>query len=249
MQKKEQSGSSNSGLRNSTRSAGRPSKPVLDKKTIAEAALKIIDCNGESQLTMQRLASRLNVAVAAIYNHIADKAELLLLVQDLIMEQVDTSALEEIQCAKTPVTHLPMALKTWATSYRNIFARYPTLVPVIATMPVSGTSSTLAMYESLTKTFQCCGISNRVIPAIIIGFESFLFGSAIDANAPAEIFKADSSNFANEKFSQAIDAFTSSIDNQQDNGTEICRVSNPYADAPFMWGLDALIAQTLDHTS
>ncbi|WP_038550849.1 TetR/AcrR family transcriptional regulator [Corynebacterium glyciniphilum] len=228
-----------SGRTGRARRAGRPSAPVLDRGRIADAALAIVTDEGQSRLTMKRLADRLGVSVSALYNHIANKADLLLLVEDAVMSRVDASALGELVDAQSPATTLPDALRSWGRSYRDVFAAYPELVPLIATMPVSGAPATRRMYETVAAGLVAAGVPRAQVVTVIVSFESFLYGSAMDANAPTEIFSSAPEESDAPTFQAAVGAFTARV-----TDAPSCAV-NPYADDPFEWGLQALVDRTV----
>jgi AcrR family transcriptional regulator len=73
------------------RRAGRPSAVVLDTDRITLAALEPIDRKGYSGFTMSALGKLLDVAPSALYNHVAAKRDVLLLVQDHLTSQVDVT--------------------------------------------------------------------------------------------------------------------------------------------------------------
>jgi TetR/AcrR family tetracycline transcriptional repressor len=58
-----------------TRPRGRPA--AVDRDTLLEMTLQIIDREGIKALTMRRLASAAGVSTMAVYNHVANKDELL----------------------------------------------------------------------------------------------------------------------------------------------------------------------------
>ena len=65
---------------------------VLDQDGITAAALQLIGKNGYDGLTMAALARSLNVAPSALYNHVASKRDVLLLVEDHLTSLVDVAA-------------------------------------------------------------------------------------------------------------------------------------------------------------
>lgn len=225
-----------------SRRAGRPSTPVLNRGMISDAALAIVTDEGQSSLTMKHLAGRLGVSVSALYNHIANKAELMLLVQDAVMSRVNVSALEQlVGSSDTNAEVLRSALGEWARSYRDVFAAYPSLVPLIATMPVSGATATRRMYDVVSAGLVSGGVPEARIIPVIVAFESFLYGSAMDANAPATIFHSEPEESDAPTFQSAVEAFTRSVDAGSGEVAEV----NPYADEPFEWGLSTLLDRTL----
>ncbi|MDN5582138.1 MAG: TetR/AcrR family transcriptional regulator [Corynebacterium sp.] len=223
------------------RRAGRPSAPVLDRDRIAETALALVTDEGQSRLTMKRLADRLGVAVSALYNHIRNKADLLLLVEDAVMSGVDASALGALTEADGAAAGLPDALRHWARSYREVFAAFPELVPLIATMPVSGAPATRRMYDTVASGLMAAGVPRDRVVSVVIAFESFLYGSAMDANAPTEIFSSAPEETDAPVFQDVVSAFTVRVSDDSDGRGP----ANPYADDPFEWGLEALVARAV----
>lgn len=61
---------------------------ALSKERIVEAAIEILDAEGESGLTFRALAARLSTGSGAIYWHVADKNELLAATTDGVIARV-----------------------------------------------------------------------------------------------------------------------------------------------------------------
>ncbi|WP_049822582.1 TetR/AcrR family transcriptional regulator [Arthrobacter sp. H41] len=201
------------------RRAGRPPQGVLSRSRITNAALELVDDAGYDGLTMSALARRLKVAPSALYNHAASKQEVLRWVQDHVMTMVDFSAF-----ATEPWDE---AVRRWAWSYREVFARHAPLVPVIAVLPVTDAADTLRMYEEVARGFLADGWpEDRVVPAIV-ALESFIYGSALDVSAPSDIF--DSGALAGE-----FPIFTAAVRSSAASGDNA-------ADAAFRAGLEGLI--------
>src|SRR5688500_13636952 len=93
------------------RRAGRPSAALLDKAGITAAALELISRKGYDGLTMAGLAKELDVAPSALYNHVAAKRDVLLLVEDHLTSLVDVSDFGSAPWEE--------AVRSWAWSYRN----------------------------------------------------------------------------------------------------------------------------------
>lgn len=224
------------------RSVGRPAVPVLSREIIADCALELAVEEGAGKLTMTSLARRLGVANSALYNHVDGKTDLVLLLQDAVMSQVETSKIEELTSAG-PVctTELRAALDQWGRSYRSIIAQYSSLIPLIATMPVSGAPATREVYEKVARGLVHAGTPKQQVVPVIVAFESFIFGSAIDVHAPAEIFQSGSNEDDAPVFRQVVNAFTANYAGRSGSASNDASGLNPYADAPFEWGLAALV--------
>ena len=65
---------------------------ALSKQRIVEAAIEILDADGESALTFRALAARLATGSGAIYWHVADKHELFAAATDHLIARVTSKA-------------------------------------------------------------------------------------------------------------------------------------------------------------
>ena len=63
---------------------------ALSKERIVEAAIEILDADGESALTFRALAARLATGSGAIYWHVANKDDLLAATTDDVIARVMT---------------------------------------------------------------------------------------------------------------------------------------------------------------
>lgn len=224
----------------SKRSVGRPSKPVLNRGIIAQQALALVIDHGLESLTMAHLSRKLGVAVSALYNHVNNKAEVVLLIQDALVSQVSLVKMLALIEGKTS---LEVALEDWARSYRAVFAKYPSLIPMIAVTPVSDAPQTLRMYDVVAQAVISAGIPADSVIRVIVAFESFLFGSALDVNAPSNVLDGGEKSADNAWLKHAMSASEPSP--SEASGP----VANQNAEPPFSFGLDALIRQTILLTS
>lgn len=202
-----------------SRRAGRPQRGVLSRDVITDAALALIAQAGYQGLTMSALARRLRVAPSALYNHAASKQEVLGWVQDHVMAEVDSSAFGKESWDE--------AVRRWATSYREVFARHAPLVPIIAVLPVTGAPDTLRMYEEVSRGFHDAGWPEERVVSAIVSLESFIYGSALDVAAPVDIFDSGES-------ADRFPGFTAVV------RSGAARPGNA-ADAAFQLGLEAMI--------
>ncbi|MDP5226940.1 MULTISPECIES: TetR/AcrR family transcriptional regulator C-terminal domain-containing protein [Arthrobacter] len=202
------------------RRVGRPIKAVLTHESIVGAALELVTDKGYEGLTMSAMAKKLGVSPSALYNHVTNKQEVLILIEDHLAAQVDVSAFGTQPWEE--------AVRHWAWSYREVFAQHTPLIPIIAVLPVTNAPRTLAMYEAVSAGFRQAGFpQERIVPAVV-ALESFIFGSAYDATAPEDIFDTGASAASTPNFTTAVNRFE-----EAEGG------SNP--DRAFTMGLDALI--------
>jgi AcrR family transcriptional regulator len=213
------------------RRAGRPSAALLDKAGITAAALELINRKGYDGLTMAGLAKELDVAPSALYNHVASKRDVLLLVEDHLTSLVDVS-----DFGAAPWED---AVRSWAWSYRNVFAEHTPLIPVIAVLPVTDAPQTLAMYETVSKGFLDAGFPQERVVSSIVALESFIFGSAYDVTAPEDIFDSGSMAESTPNFTAAVRSAALSSAGGPEGASG--GPGRP-ADVAFELGLEALIS-------
>lgn len=99
------------------------SEPVTRERILA-AALALVDEEGLAGVTMRRLAERLGVQAASLYNHVRSKEAILDAVADAVMERVDTTGFQTLPWRA--------ALERWAWSYYEALVAHPNLVPHLA---------------------------------------------------------------------------------------------------------------------
>lgn len=164
---------------------------------------------------------------------------------------------------------LRAALEHWARSYRTVLVEQHELIPLIATLPVAGSPNIRSMYEVVARAMLAGGIPDHDVVPVIVAFENFLFGAAMDYNAPPTIFTACPGDVVTPAFARVLDAYTGVIDGGaaaagrseppadpvelisaaaaglagqvEDLESAIEGARNPYAAVPFEWGLGRLL--------
>lgn len=205
------------------RRAGRPRGVVLDRDLIAKAALDLLADRGYSTFTMSALAKSLGVSPSALYNHVTSKQELMQWIQEIVMDGVDSEVFSAQPLAE--------ALFVWARTYRDVFTEHAPLIPLIAVLPVSDSPRTLEMYEAVASGFARAGYAPESIVPAIVALESFIFGSALDATAPLDIFDPG-------QYAGRLPEFEGALASQRATGLNS-------ADAAFLTGLRAIISGLL----
>lgn len=204
------------------RRPGRPQAPVLTRDRITRVALQLAERRGHRALTVDALARELAVSKSALYNHAASKATLFVWMQDAINATIDTSAFA--------TTDWSTAVTAWARSYREAYARYPQLVPLMATQPIADAPRTAAMYEAVARGLVAGGWDVADVLNVVVAVEAFVFGAALDIGAPDDIFDARSASDEAPTIASAVDARAAR------HG-----VGRDAADAAFELGLAALL--------
>jgi AcrR family transcriptional regulator len=155
------------------RRVGRPSRPVLDRGRIAEAALTLVDETGD--FTLPELARRLGVQTASLYHHVDGRAGVVELLRERVGHGIDTSHLE-----KRP---WDVALAGFFRSYRDGFAAHPRVVPLLTTSVIRS-PEILGAYEQMLVLLEEVQVPRAQAMAFLTACENFVIGSALDLAAP-----------------------------------------------------------------
>jgi len=152
----------------------RPSKAILSRRGIAEAALALVEDEGMEALTTRRLARRLGVEGPSLYNHVASRDDLLDEMTAVIDEQVEHALLEHPDWRE--------GLVAFARSYRRAFVVRPQLVATIASRPVR-TAIALHAYDSMFAAFDRWGWDRRTAAYVMAALDFLVLGSCIETFA------------------------------------------------------------------
>jgi TetR/AcrR family transcriptional regulator, tetracycline repressor protein len=98
-------------------------RSALSRERIVEQAITIADAEGIDAVSMRRIASDLGATPMALYNHVANKDEL--------MKGIASQLLTEIDVSKLDPTDWAAAIKTGYTEFRRVLLRHPNLLSVL----------------------------------------------------------------------------------------------------------------------
>jgi len=153
----------------------RRDEATINRDQIVLAALEIVDEGGNGELSMRAVAARVDRHVSSLYNHVANRAELVELLSAHIVNGIDVSDFE--------VSSWDVAIAEWSRSYVAAFLAHPNMVQILATAPVRD-APTLLMYESIMRSLVSQGWPLREAVYAIRMVEAHAWGSVFDIVAP-----------------------------------------------------------------
>ncbi|MDT0305809.1 TetR/AcrR family transcriptional regulator [Streptomyces sp. DSM 44917] len=130
------------------RALGRP--PRISRQEVVEKARRIVDEEGVGRLTMRRLAAEIGSTPMALYHHVRDKEELLVLLLDDYAER--TLRRPE------PPAHPRERIVTAAAAIHEVLAACPWIVEVLAADDLMSRSA-LWFVEQIVDGLVACGLS------------------------------------------------------------------------------------------
>jgi AcrR family transcriptional regulator len=199
-------------------------RPPLTRARIVRAALRLIDTQGLSALTMRGLATELTVSPMALYNHVADKEELLDLTLDLMLGEVD--------CMPTNGDWLTQ-LRTLICNFHQALSAHQQLTKVYCGTVTIGPHG-LKITERAIRLLRQAGFSPTEADDAFMTLYTYTVGLhqmgriTLDANATAQDTTDDHPTLPADQ-------------------THSIKVLNPYLDGVhkpgrFEYGLDTLLA-------
>jgi AcrR family transcriptional regulator len=143
----------------------RPSK--VDRTTIAQAALTIVNKEGLGGLTMRRVADNLGVGLATVYNAVGSKNAILDDMIELVFTQLPAAD-------HTPGRELTSLIELWSAAHDLLFNN-PSIAQLTALKPAGG-HGLLALIESTFELFRAVGIDEQLMTAAFETTRSYTLG-------------------------------------------------------------------------
>lgn len=204
------------------RGPGRPRERLLDRQRITEAAFLLVSRSGLKALTLRRIAESLDVSPSAIYNHASSRSAILYWVQEHLTGNLDVSGFDGVP--------LKEAMARWAWSYLRILREQPALIDLIVAVPIAHTPRTTHMYQRIVAGFVASGWREEYILPSLSVLETFIFGAALDAMSPDNVYEPQSSA-ASPLLARSYSAYSRMIE----------REGVRPRDFAFQLGLDAIL--------
>jgi AcrR family transcriptional regulator len=149
----------------------------LSRERVLCAALRLADAEGIESLSMRKLAQELGVQAMSLYNHVANKDDMLDGIVDIVVSEIEVPSLE---------ADWQTAMRRRATSAHGVLLRHPW-----ATMPlVSRVNVGPAMLRYVNATLGClceAGFSLAMADQVWNAMDSHIYGFTLqELNFPFE---------------------------------------------------------------
>ena len=152
-----------------TGKADRSSRGRLSRDEVLTTAIALADTGGIDSLTMRRLGDALGVEAMSLYNHVANKDDLLHGMVDAVFGEIDLPAHSE---------HWKTAIRNRSVSFRAVLSRHPW----VTGLTDSGTNpgpSTLRHHDRVIGTFRNAGFSVAMAAHAFSAVDSYIYGFAM----------------------------------------------------------------------
>jgi len=140
-------------------------RDTINRARVLRAAVDLADECGIESVTMRELGRRLEVKAASLYNHIADKGDLLGGMVDLALSEIDVP--EGVSWKET--------MRRRAISAREVFARHEWAAGLIDSRDRTGPDS-LAYVNRVLGVLISAGFSPAAAANAFLVLDSYLYG-------------------------------------------------------------------------
>ena len=152
---------------------GRPpteTRTRLNRTLVLRAAIELADANGLEALTMRRLAEELHVEAMSLYNHVANKADLL--------DGIIGTLLAEMAIPDATDLSWEDGCRMVAHAFRGLAHEYPNLFPLIFERPLSSPES-LPPFEATLAILRRRGYAAKPAMYAFLALASYVGGFAL----------------------------------------------------------------------
>jgi AcrR family transcriptional regulator len=146
--------------------AAMPDRASLTKERVLRAALAIADEGGIESLSMRLLGGRLGVEAMSLYNHVANKEEILDGILELVVEEITIPSAG---------AGWRSAMKERAVSARLAFNRHPWASALMDSRVSSGPAR-LRYFDTMIGTLHGAGFSFELAARAFSVLDCYIYG-------------------------------------------------------------------------
>jgi len=149
-----------------TPTPGPESREPLSRERVLEAAVLLADENGIDSLTMRELGLRLGFEAMSLYNHVANKDDILDGMVDLVVSEIDLPS---------DTVDWKEAMRRRAISAQSVFSRHPWASALIDSRQSSGPAR-LRYFDWMIGTLRRAGFSFEMTAHALSVLDSYIYG-------------------------------------------------------------------------
>jgi AcrR family transcriptional regulator len=141
----------------------------LNRDRVLRAAMALADASGIASLTMRKLGVELGVEAMSLYNHVANKSDLLDGMIDIVFAEIDLPS---------GGTDWRTAMRRRAISAREALARHRWATGLMESRPTPG-PATLRHHDTVLGTLRGAGFSVAMAAHAYSALDSYIYGFAL----------------------------------------------------------------------
>lgn len=148
------------------RSQGRESRAPLNREKVLQAAIGLADEIGLESLTMRELGLRLGVEAMSLYNHVANKDDILDGMIDIVVSEIDLPS---------ETADWKEAMRRRAISAQAVFSKHPWASGLIDSRQSSGPAR-LHYFDWVLGTLRRAGFTLELAARAFSLLDSYIYG-------------------------------------------------------------------------
>lgn len=157
----------------------------LSRDRILQAALTLADAEGLEALSMRNLAQALGVKAMSLYNHVANKDDIIDALVDLVVSEIDRPN-QTGCCWRDPALDWKTAMRLRALSAHEVLLRHPWgTLPLVSRVNVG--PAMLSYVDATLGCLQKAGFGSELADHVWNALDSHIYGFTLqELNFPLE---------------------------------------------------------------
>ena len=148
--------------------SAKPRAP-LSRERVLRAAIALADTAGIASLTMRKLGQKLRVEAMSLYNHVANKDDILDGIVDLVFSEI---------AMPSGRAHWKTAMRQRAISAREVLLRHPWAIGLLESRVTPG-PATLRHHDAVIGSLRKAGFSIGMAAHAYSVMDSYIYGFAL----------------------------------------------------------------------
>ena len=154
----------------------RSARARLNRDKVLQAAIALADTGGIESLSMRTLGVELGIEAMSVYNHVANKGDLLDGMIDAVFGEIDLPSGE---------AGWKSAMRQRAITVRKVMARHPWATGLMESRTAPG-PATLRHHDTTIGTLRAAGFSIELAAHALSALDSYVYGFALqERNVPS----------------------------------------------------------------
>ncbi|GED90726.1 TetR/AcrR family transcriptional regulator [Streptomyces sp. 6-11-2] len=151
------------------RTTAQPTRETLTRQRVLRTAVELADTGGLETLSMRKLGEAVGVEAMSLYNHVANKEDLLDGMVDLVFGEVELPA---------PGDDWRQAMRQRAVSMRHVLSRHRWAIGLMESRSNPG-PATLRHHDAVLGCLRQGGFSLTLTAHAVSVLDSFIYGFAL----------------------------------------------------------------------
>jgi AcrR family transcriptional regulator len=207
-----------------------PKRTPLTRARVLRAAIALADERGAEELTMRKLAKELGVEAMSLYNHVANKTDLLDGMVDVVFGEIEAPA---------PGGDWKAELRKRATSTRAALNRHRWAIGEMEGRTTHGPNN-LRLHDAVLGCLRAAGFSIEMTVHAMSVQDAYIYGFALQQSDMSSETPQDFAAAARRQMREYADALREYPHLVEVVGGHVARTGYDY-DAEFRFGLDVIL--------